>query len=541
MGRYFGTDGFRGEANNNLTADHAYKIGRFLGWYYGEVKRRNGDDTPARIVIGKDTRRSSYMFEYTLVGGLVASGADAYLLHVTTTPSVAYVARTDGFDCGIMISASHNPYYDNGIKLINGNGEKMDEGTIALVEDYLDGKLEVFGENYEEIPFAHTSKIGRTVDYVSGRNRYIGYLISLGLYSFKGVKVGLDCANGSSWNLAKSVFDALGAKTYVINAEPDGTNINNNAGSTHIGGLQKFVVENGLDVGFAYDGDADRCLCVDEKGNLVENETQEDEVVPAQSQPVLDLSIERLRDFDYLLSNFYIVDSSTMIGPEQLNADALLSENMKIDQSSQGPKILIFHTHSQETFADSIPGDPSTSIVGIGEYLTQLLNAKGIETIHDTGVYDIINGKLDRSNAYENAEASVRPILEANPSVEVAIDLHRDGVAEETHLVTDIGGKQTAKIMFFNGLSRTRTNGDIEYLYNPYIQDNLAFSLQMQLACERMYPGFARHIYLRGYRYNLHLLPKSLLIEAGAQTNTVEEMRNAMEVLAVTLQNVLIG
>lgn len=272
MGRYFGTDGFRGEANNNLTADHAYKIGRFLGWYYGEVKRRNADDTPARIVIGKDTRRSSYMFEYTLVGGLVASGADAYLLHVTTTPSVAYVARTDGFDCGIMISASHNPYYDNGIKLINGNGEKMDEGTIALVEDYLDGKLEVFGENYEEIPFAHTSKIGRTVDYVSGRNRYIGYLISLGLYSFKGVKVGLDCANGSSWNLAKSVFDALGAKTYVINAEPDGTNINNNAGSTHIGGLQKFVVENGLDVGFAYDGDADRCLCVDEKGNLVDGD-----------------------------------------------------------------------------------------------------------------------------------------------------------------------------------------------------------------------------------------------------------------------------
>ena len=272
MGRYFGTDGFRGEANNNLTADHAYKIGRFLGWYYGEVKRRNGDDTPARIVIGKDTRRSSYMFEYTLVGGLVASGADAYLLHVTTTPSVAYVARTDGFDCGIMISASHNPYYDNGIKLINGNGEKMDEGTIALVEDYLDGKLEVFGENYEEIPFAHTSKIGRTVDYVSGRNRYIGYLISLGLYSFKGVKVGLDCANGSSWNLAKSVFDALGAKTYVINAEPDGTNINNNAGSTHIGGLQKFVAENGLDVGFAYDGDADRCIAVDHLGNVVDGD-----------------------------------------------------------------------------------------------------------------------------------------------------------------------------------------------------------------------------------------------------------------------------
>ena len=272
MGKYFGTDGFRGEANNNLTADHAYKIGRFLGWYYGELKRRNGDDIPARIVIGKDTRRSSYMFEYTLVGGLVASGADAYLLHVTTTPSVAYVARTDEFDCGIMISASHNPYYDNGIKLINGNGEKMDEETISLVEAYLDGELEVFGQKFEEIPFAHTSKIGRTVDYVSGRNRYIGYLISLGIYSFKGVKVGLDCANGSSWNLAKSVFDALGAKTYVITAEPNGTNINNNAGSTHIEGLQKFVVENGLDVGFAYDGDADRCLCVDEKGDLVDGD-----------------------------------------------------------------------------------------------------------------------------------------------------------------------------------------------------------------------------------------------------------------------------
>lgn len=273
MGKYFGTDGFRGEANENLTADHAYKIGRFLGWYYGELKRRNGDDTPARIVIGKDTRRSSYMFEYTLVGGLVASGADAYLLHVTTTPSVAYVARTDNFDCGIMISASHNPYYDNGIKLINGNGEKMEEETIALVEDYLDGKVEVFGETYEEVPYAHKNRIGCTVDYVAGRNRYVGYLISLGMYSFKGKKVGLDCANGSSWNIAKTVFDALGAKTYVINAQPDGTNINNNAGSTHIEGLQKYVVENGLDVGFAYDGDADRCLCVDEKGNLVDGDT----------------------------------------------------------------------------------------------------------------------------------------------------------------------------------------------------------------------------------------------------------------------------
>lgn len=272
MGKYFGTDGFRGEANVNLTVDHARKVGRFLGWYYGQLKKQRGDDTPAKVVIGKDTRRSSYMFEYALVAGLTASGADAYLLHVTTTPSVAYVARTEDFDCGIMISASHNPYYDNGIKLINGNGEKMDEATINLVEAYLDGELEAFGQKYEEIPFAHKDAIGCTVDYAAGRNRYMGYLISLGLYSFKGMKVGLDCANGSSWNMAQQIFDSLGAKTFVINAEPDGTNINRDAGSTHIEGLQKYVVENGLDVGFAYDGDADRCLCVDEKGNVVDGD-----------------------------------------------------------------------------------------------------------------------------------------------------------------------------------------------------------------------------------------------------------------------------
>ena len=275
MSRYFGTDGFRGEANINLTADHAYQVGRFLGWYYNEKRAHAAEEGrpvkegPARIVIGKDTRRSSYMFEYSLVAGLVASGADAYMLHVTTTPSVAYIARVDDFDCGIMISASHNPYYDNGIKLINDQGEKMDEETIELVEDYLDGKLVAFGQQWPELPFAQKDKIGCTVDYVSGRNRYIGYLISLGMYSFRGVKVGLDCANGSSWNIAKAVFDALGADTTVINAEPNGLNINLNAGSTHIEGLQKLVVEKGLDVGFAFDGDADRCLCVDEKGNVI--------------------------------------------------------------------------------------------------------------------------------------------------------------------------------------------------------------------------------------------------------------------------------
>ena len=272
MGKYFGTDGFRGEANKELTADHAYRVGRFLGWYYGECKRRNGDHTRPRIVIGKDTRRSSYMFEYSLVGGLTASGADAYLLHVTTTPSVAFVARLDGFDCGIMISASHNPYYDNGIKLINGQGEKMDEDTIALVEAYLDGHLECFGQTWDEIPFAHQEQIGCTVDDVSGRNRYVGYLISLGLYSFRGRRIALDCANGASWNIAKAVFDALGATTLVINAEPNGLNINRDAGSTHIGGLQKFVVENHCDVGFAFDGDADRCLACDEKGQEIDGD-----------------------------------------------------------------------------------------------------------------------------------------------------------------------------------------------------------------------------------------------------------------------------
>ena len=257
MGKYFGTDGFRGEANVVLNYDHAIKIGRFLGWYYGA---RLGKKT--KILLGKDTRRSSYMFEYALCTGLMASGADAYIMHVTTTPSVSYITRTDDFDCGIMISASHNPYYDNGIKLLNHNGEKMDEETITEVEKYIDGE-------YADIPLAKDSEIGRTVDYVAGRNRYIGYLISLSKYSFNGKRVGLDVANGAAWSIAKGVFDALGAKTYVINNEPDGFNINTDCGSTHIEHLRKFVLDNHLDVGFAYDGDADRCLCVDEKGNIV--------------------------------------------------------------------------------------------------------------------------------------------------------------------------------------------------------------------------------------------------------------------------------
>ena len=254
MGKYFGTDGFRGEANKDLTVDHAFKIGRYLGWYYGK-------DHKAKVVIGKDTRRSSYMYEAALCAGLTASGADAYLLHVTSTPSVSYIARADDFDCGVMISASHNHYHDNGIKLINGDGEKMEESLLEGIEAYLDSD--------EALPYAQRDAIGRTVDYSAGRNRYIGYLISLATRSYKNFKIGLDCANGSTWQMAKSVFDALGADTYVIANRPDGLNINVDCGSTHIGQLQKFVVENGLDVGFAFDGDADRCLAVDEKGNVI--------------------------------------------------------------------------------------------------------------------------------------------------------------------------------------------------------------------------------------------------------------------------------
>lgn len=258
MGKYFGTDGFRGEANVVLTVEHAFKVGRYLGWYFGKNHK-------AKVVIGKDTRRSSYMFEYALAAGLTASGADAYLLHVTTTPSVSYVVRTENFDCGIMISASHNPFYDNGIKVINGQGRKLSADVEELIEEYIDGKT-------EEIPLAQKENIGRTVDYAAGRNRYIGHLISLATRSFKDKRIGLDCANGSSSTIAKSVFDALGAKTYVINNDPDGTNINTNCGSTHIEVLQKYVLEKGLDVGFAYDGDADRCIAVDDQGHVVDGD-----------------------------------------------------------------------------------------------------------------------------------------------------------------------------------------------------------------------------------------------------------------------------
>ncbi len=297
MGRYFGTDGFRGEAGVTLTAEHAYRIGRFLGWYFTQESGRR-----ARVVIGKDTRRSSYMVEYALVSGLVASGGDAYMLHVTTTPSVSYAVVSDGFDCGVMISASHNPYYDNGIKLVNRRGEKMDDATLSLIEDYLDGNMGALGLSASDLPRASGEALGCIVDDSAGRNRYIGYLISLTRHSFKPFRVGLDCANGSAWMIAKSVFDALGATTYPIHASPDGLNINRGAGSTHIEALIQHVREQRLDVGFAFDGDADRCLAVDENGCVVNGDH------------ILYLLARRLKDEGELTNNTVVATVMSNLG-----------------------------------------------------------------------------------------------------------------------------------------------------------------------------------------------------------------------------------
>jgi phosphoglucosamine mutase len=309
MGKYFGTDGFRGEANVDLTVEHAYKVGRYLGWYFSQL---NGN---ARIAIGKDTRRSSYMFEYSLVAGLTASGADAYLLHVTTTPSVSYVVRSEGLDCGIMISASHNPFYDNGIKVIDAKGHKIDTKLETLIERYIDGEI-------DEIPFARKEKIGKTIDYSMGRNRYIGYLMSIPTRSFKDFKVGLDCANGASSAIAKSVFDALGARTYVIHNNPDGININTNCGSTHIEVLQQFVKDNDLDIGFAYDGDADRCIAVDENGRVVDGDL------------MLYVCGKYLKDHDELSNNTVVTTVMSNIGLYK----AFDEEGIRYEKTAVGDK-----------------------------------------------------------------------------------------------------------------------------------------------------------------------------------------------------------
>ena len=286
--KYFGTDGFRGEANVDLTSYQAYRVGRFLGWYYSKICAPN---KKAKILIGKDTRRSSYMLEYSIIAGITASGADAYMLHVTTTPSVSYITKCDSFDCGVMITASHNPYYDNGIKIINAYGEKLDDETAHMIEAYIDGELVKIGVCGDDIPFAKQDKIGKIVDYTAGRNRYVGYLISIASHSYKNLRIGLDCANGASWSIARSVFDALGAQLFLTGVSPDGLNINNGVGSTHIENLQKLVYDNHLDIGFAFDGDADRCIAVSEDGDIVDGDI------------ILYILAKRLREKGFLNKN----------------------------------------------------------------------------------------------------------------------------------------------------------------------------------------------------------------------------------------------
>ena len=345
MGKYFGTDGFRGEAGVTLTSEHAYKIGRFLGWYYSQ----NGTHK-VKAVIGKDTRRSSYMFEYAIVAGLTASGADAYMLHVTTTPSVSYAVVGDDFDCGIMISASHNPFYDNGIKLVNSRGEKIDDETIAHIELYLDGKLEELGIAGKDLPFAKGADLGQIVDYAAGRNRYIGYLISLSQYSFKQFRIGLDCANGSAWMIAKSVFDALGARTYTINAEPDGININQNAGSTHIDVLCRYVKENNLDMGFAFDGDADRCIAVDENGNEVNGDH------------ILYVLATRMKKAGLLTNNTVVTTIMSNMGLYQ----ALDQADIRYDQTTVGDRYV--YENMMQT-GNCVGGEQSGHII-LSKYAT---------------------------------------------------------------------------------------------------------------------------------------------------------------------------
>ncbi len=314
MGKYFGTDGFRGEANVDLTVEHAYKVGRFIGYYYGKNPKSG---SKCRVVIGKDTRLSSYMFEYSLVAGLTASGADVYLLHVTTTPSVSYVVRTEDFDCGIMISASHNPFYDNGIKILNGNGEKLEDKVTNLIEDYIDGVI-------TDIPLAKREFIGKTQDYSAGRNRYIGYLISIATRSFKNVKVALDCSNGSAFTIAKNVFDSLGADTFVINNNPNGLNINKDCGSTHIEKLCDYVKQTGCDVGFAYDGDADRCIAVDENANVVDGDA------------ILYICGKYLRDNNSLYNNTVVTTIMSNFGLYK----AFDKENIKYEKTAVGDRFV---------------------------------------------------------------------------------------------------------------------------------------------------------------------------------------------------------
>ena len=421
MGKYFGTDGFRGEANRNLTYDHAILIGRFLGWYYGAKAGKK-----ARIVIGKDTRRSSYMFEYALCTGLMASGADAYIMHVTTTPSVAYITRVDDFDCGIMISASHNPYYDNGIKLLNGNGEKMDEETILEVEKFIDGEI--------DIPVADRGEIGRTVDYTSGRNRYIGHLISMSKYGFKGVKVGLDVANGAAWQIAKSVFEALGAKTFVMNDSPDGYNINTDCGSTHIEHLQKFVVDNQLDVGFAYDGDADRCLAVDEKGNVITGDH------------ILYIYGLYMKDRDKLTNNKVVTTVMSNFGLYK----ALDAVGIEYDQTKVGDKYV--YENMVET-GNRIGGEQSGHIIfskyeTTGDGILTSLKIMEVMLAKEKPLSELAAPVVFYPQVLKNVRVKSKPDAQNDPDVQAAVQKVADELGDTGRiLVRESGTEPVIRVM----------------------------------------------------------------------------------------------
>ncbi len=348
---YFGTDGFRGEANVVLTSDQAYKVGRFLGWYYSSpLSGCTRVGYRPRIVIGKDTRRSSYMLEYAIVAGLTASGADVYMLHVTTTPSVSFVTHQDEFDCGIMITASHNPYMDNGIKVLNRYGEKLDDRTTDLIEHYLDGDMEAIGIETQDIPLATGESIGSIVDYASGRNRYVGYLITLASYSYKGLRIGLDCANGASWSIARNVFEALGAQTYVIGNTPNGLNINKDCGSTHIEALSRLVKEQHLDVGFAFDGDADRCLAVDERGEVVDGDK------------IMYILARRMKEFGSLKSNMVV---TTIMSNSGLH-NSFKKQGIKTMQTDVGDR----YVYEAMTLGDYMLGGEQSGHIILRKYAT---------------------------------------------------------------------------------------------------------------------------------------------------------------------------
>ena len=397
MGKYFGTDGFRGEANKDLTVQHSFKVGRYLGYYYG----KKNPEGKAKVVIGKDTRRSSYMFEYALVAGLTASGADVYLMHVTPTPSVSYIVRTDGFDCGIMISASHNPYYDNGIKIINGMGYKLEAAVEEEIERYIDGEI-------PEIPLATKENIGCTVDYSMGRNRYMGYLMTIPTRSFKNMRVGLDCANGAAYQVAKAVFDALGAKTYVINNDPDGTNINTNCGSTHIEGLQKFVVEKGLDVGFAYDGDADRCLCVDDKGELVDGDK------------ILYVCGRYMKERGELNKNTIVTTIMSNLGLYK----ALDKKGISYDKTAVGDKY-VFESMMEHGY--SIGGEQSGHIIfskyaSTGDGILTSLKMMEVMMARKQKMSQLCEGLSIYPQVLKNVRVADKAEALANPEVQAAVD-----------------------------------------------------------------------------------------------------------------------